>query len=125
MKNHADAGLFLLRVSISLLMLIHGWAKLEKLLAGGEIKFFDFIGLGPTISLILTVIGEFIAPLPVIIGFKTRWAALVVAFTMAVAAFYVHAGDPLGDREPALMYFICFTAIALLGPGKWALDKKG
>ena len=30
--------------------------------------------------------------------------------------------DPLGDKELALLYLICFAAVALLGPGKWSLD---
>jgi putative oxidoreductase len=124
MKNPQDLGLFILRASISLLMITHGWGKLEKLMAGGEIEFFDFMGLGPRVTLILTVIGEFVAPLFLIAGFKARWAAGIAAFTMGVAAFHVHAGDPLGDREASLMYFFCFTVSALLGPGKWSVDRR-
>ena len=124
MKNYTDAGLFLLRLSISLLMLTHGWAKLEKLMAGGEIEFFNFLSLGPRVTLILTVIGEFVAPIFLIAGFKARWAAGLAAFTMGVAAFHVHAGDPLGEREASLMYFFCFIVSALLGPGKWSVDRR-
>lgn len=119
-----DAGQLILRVGISALMMTHGWPKLQKLMAGGEIEFFDFMWLGPTISLFLAVVGEFFAPILIIIGYQTRWAALVAAFTMGVAAFYVHSGDPLGDREAALMYFIGFLAIALLGTGAWSVDAK-
>ncbi len=119
-----DAGQLLLRVGVSALMMTHGWPKMQKLMAGGEIEFFDFMWLGPTNSLFLAVVGEFFAPLLIIIGYKTRWSALVSAFTMGVAAFYVHAGDPLGDREAALMYFIGFLAIALMGAGAWSVDAK-
>lgn len=124
MKNTHDIGQFLLRVGVSALMMTHGWPKLQKLMAGGEIEFFDFMWLGPTISLFLAVVGEFFAPLLIIIGYKTRWAALVSAFTMGVAAFYVHSGDPLGDKEAALMYFIGFLAIALIDQSKWSIDRK-
>lgn len=124
MKNTHDIGQFLLRVGVSALMMTHGWPKLQKLMAGGEIEFFDFMWLGPTISLFLAVVGEFFAPLLIIIGYKTRWAALVSAFTMGVAAFYVHSGDPLGDKEAALMYFISFLAIALIDQSKWSIDRK-
>ena len=119
-----DAGQLILRVGMSALMMTHGWPKMQKLMAGGEIEFFDFMWLGPTISLFLAVVGEFFAPLLIIAGYKTRWAALASAFTMGVAAFYVHAGDPLGDREAALMYFIGFLAITLLGAGAWSVDAK-
>ncbi|MFN4908626.1 MAG: DoxX family protein [Bacteroidota bacterium] len=119
-----DAGQLILRVGISALMMTHGWPKLQKLMAGGEIEFFDFMWMGPTVSLFLAVVGEFFAPLLIIFGYRTRWAALVSAFTMGVAAFYVHLGDPLGDREAALMYFIGFLAITLLGAGAWSVDAK-
>ncbi|MFM8433105.1 MAG: DoxX family protein, partial [Bacteroidota bacterium] len=102
MKNLQDVGLLLLRVCVSLFMMTHGWGKIEKLMAGGEMEFFDFLGMGPTITLVLTIMGEFIAPLFILIGFKTRWAATVAAFTMGVAAFHVHSGDPFGDREASM-----------------------
>ena len=119
-----DAGLLLLRVGMSALMMTHGWPKFQKLMAGGEIQFMDFMWMGPTISLALAVVAELVAPFLIILGFQTRLSALMTAFTMAVAAFYVHGGDPLGDKEPALMYFFCFTAIALLGAGAWSVDAK-
>ncbi|MBU3741378.1 MAG: DoxX family protein, partial [Candidatus Kapabacteria bacterium] len=98
MMNLTDLGAPLLRVATSLLMMTHGWPKFEKLMAGGEIKFMDFMWMGPTISLALAVVGELVAPLLIIIGFQTRIAALLTAFTMGVAAFYVHADDPFGDK---------------------------
>lgn len=124
MNKLNDAGALLLRAGVSLLMMTHGWPKLQQLMAGGEIEFLDFLGLGTTISLFLAVVGEFVAPILIIAGFQTRWAALIAAFTMGVAAFYVHAGDPLGDREAALMYFIGFLSIALLTPGSWSVDAR-
>ena len=117
-----DLGLLLLRVSFAGAMLTHGWPKLQKLIAGGEIEFFDFLGLGNAATLVLTVLGEFVIPVILIVGFKTRIAALPAAFTMAVAFFYVHAADPFGDKEMAFLYFIAFTAIALLGGGKFSVD---
>ncbi len=69
------------------------------------------------------VYNESIAGL-VIIGFKTRLAAIPVIITMAVAAFIVHAADPLGTKEMAILYLIAFTVIALLGAGKYSVDRK-
>jgi uncharacterized membrane protein YphA (DoxX/SURF4 family) len=34
----------------------------------------------------------------------------------------VHGGDPLGDKELALLYLVCFAAVGALGAGKWSLD---
>lgn len=124
MKDTTDAGLLLLRAGVSLLMTTHGYAKLEKLLAGGEIEFFNFMGMGPEISLVLTVIGELLAPAMITLGLFTRIAAIPAAFTMAVAAFWIHREDGLADQEHSLLYFICFTAVLLLGPGKYSIDSR-
>ncbi|NND62543.1 MAG: DoxX family protein, partial [Flavobacteriaceae bacterium] len=112
-----------LRVGVSGLMLFHGIPKLMQLLQG-DFDFPDPIGLGSAISLILTVLGEAVAPILIIIGLKTRLAAIVAAITMGVAAFVVHGGDPLKDKELALLYLVGFIAIALIGAGKFSIDRK-
>ena len=125
MKNKmiTDIGLALLRIVPSALMLSHGIPKFQKLIAG-NLEFADPLGLGAAPSLFLAVIGEVICPILVIIGLKTRFAAVPTAITMAVAAFIVHAADPLGKKELALLYLVIFVAIILLGPGKYSVDKK-
>ena len=116
-----DLGLLVLRAGPSGLMMTHGWPKMNRLLDqwGSEegVKFFDFMGLGPEVSLILTVLAELVAPALMVVGWKTRWAALPAAFTMGVAAFVVHGGDPFGDKELALLHLVCFAAVAALGGG--------
>ena len=120
-------GLFLLRAGTSFLMIPHGWAKYERLTqaleAGEPVKFMDFMGLGTTVSLALTIFGELIAPALILVGFKTRWTAAPAAFTMLVAAFVAHGADPLAEKEHALLYAIAFLAVLLLGPGRWSLDS--
>ena len=95
MKTYQDHGLALLRISFSALMMVPGWGKLMKLTAGGEIKFFSFMGLSPEISLFLTIIGELIAPALILIGFQTRLSAIPAFFTMAIASLVVHASISL------------------------------
>lgn len=123
MKNNNDIALLILRAGVSILMMTHGYPKCEKLFAGGEIEFYDFMGLGPKISLMLTVVGELLAPILLVFGFFTRWAAIPAVITMAVAALMVHAGDPFGDKEHSLLYLCCFLTILIAGPGKYSLDK--
>lgn len=122
MNTPYHLGLALLRVGTSALMLTHGYGKFMKLFSGEEIQFMNFLGLGPTISLGLTALGEFIIPIIIIVGFKTRLRAIFPAITMFVAAFVAHAGDPLSQKEMSLLYLIMFTSIALLGGGKFSLD---
>ena len=117
-----DVGLAILRIGASAMMLVHGYGKLQKLINGES--FADPFGIGATPSLFLAVIGEFICPILIIIGLKTRLASIPVAITMAVAAFMVHGSDPYQKKELALVYLLLFTVIALVGPGKFSIDKK-
>lgn len=118
-----DLGLFVLRVGLSLMMLTHGWGKFNRLFAE-EIKFGDPIGLGSTLSLYLIVLAEFIAPILIILGFKTRWMAFFPAFAMGVAAFVAHGDDPFARKEKALLYLCGYLAVLLCGPGRYALDAR-
>ena len=122
-NTNKDLGLLILRVGASALMLTHGYGKFLKLFSDPT-DFGDPIGLGPIISLILAVLGEFIAPLFIIVGYKTKLAAIPSLITMLVAAFIVHASDPIGTKEKALFYAVCFLAIAFTGAGKYSIDKK-
>jgi len=118
-----DIGLALLRIVPSALLLTHGIPKFQKLITG-DFEFADPIGIGATPSLFIAVLGEFLCPILIILGFKTRWAAILPALVMAVAAFVVHAADPIDVKEKALLFLGSFIAIYLLGPGKFSLDKR-
>lgn len=116
-------GLAILRIGASAVMLTHGFPKFQKLLSG-NMEFGDPLGLGSAPTLFLAIIAEFICPILIIIGYKTRWAALPPAITMAVATFIVHSSDPFKTKEKALLLLILFVGIIFLGPGKYSIDKK-
>ena len=119
-------GLYLtfLRVTVSCLMLTHGWPKMLKLISGEQIEFGDPIGIGPAASLILTVFSEVICSLLIIIGFKTRLAVIPLIITMLVAVFVVHINDSIHDKEAGILYLLIYGVIYFFGPGKYAVDKK-
>ncbi|SFU53920.1 putative oxidoreductase [Pustulibacterium marinum] len=124
MKSLLDVGLLFFRVAISVLMMVHGFGKLQMLLGGKGADFMPVFGLPATLSLILAIIGEFVAPILIIIGFKTRLAAIPAAITMAVAVFIAHGGQPLAEKELAVVYLVAFVALAFTGAGKLSVDKK-
>ncbi len=119
----ANIGLALLRIAPSVMLMAHGIPKLQRLLAGNS-EFGDPLGIGSTPTLFLAVLGEVLCPILIIIGFKTRWAAVLPAAIMVVAGLIVHASDPFGVKEKALLFLAFFVCIILLGPGKFSLDKK-
>lgn len=121
-QNFNHFALPLLRIGASALMMIHGFSKLETLMTEENVEFYNFMGIGDEASLILAIIGELLAPLLLVIGLKTRLAALVASLTMAVAAFGAHAGDSLEDREHSLLYLIVFLVLFIAGGGRWSAD---
>lgn len=125
MKNSLlkDIGLAILRILPALMLITHGLPKFQKLI-NGNFEFGDPISIGAAPSLFLAVLGEFICPILLIIGFKTRWVAIPSAITMLVVVLIVHAEDPFGKKEKALLYLVFFIAIILLGPGKFSVDRK-
>jgi putative oxidoreductase len=131
-------GLLILRLGVGGYMLTHGLGKLDMVLAGSWDKFGDPIGLGNTLSLLLTTFAEFLCSLLVILGLWTRLAAIPVVIAMAVAAFVVHGADPwtmeeaarrfaageaksMASRQPALLFLIPFLALAFAGGGRFTI----
>jgi len=117
-----SAALLLLRVGIALMIMTHGWAKIQGFETFSQ-GFPDPIGLGSQLSLILAIGAEFFAAIFVIAGLLTRLSIIPMAFTMIIAAFVTHAADPFQVREMALLYLLVFVALFLLGPGKYSLDN--
>ena len=136
-----DWGSLFLRVSFCLTMMTgHGYGKLMQLFGEGPIQFADPFGLGPTVSLALAVGGEFLCPLLVILGFKTRIVIIPSIITMLTAAFIAHANAPFfsgvvmnalpehpylmtPSKELACLYLFGFIAIFFIGSARFSLDK--
>jgi len=121
-EEYLDILVLVLRVSIAAFMITHGWPKLSKLLAGGEIQFGDPIGLGMTLSLILTVFAEFVCSVLIGIGLGTRLASIPLIFTMLVAAFISHGPDPFKRKETALLYLLIYLTLFVIGSRKYSID---
>ncbi|MBE4949126.1 DoxX family protein [Chryseobacterium culicis] len=117
-----DIILLVVRVFVGFAMLSHGFPKLQMLLAGGKIEFFDFMGLGPQISLILTVFAEFVCSILLILGLFTRVSLGFLIFTMIIAGFVVHVADPFEKREMALVYLSVYLLLMVIGAGKISVD---
>lgn len=122
MENLSLSSL-ILRVSISAMMLTHGFGKFMRLVSG-ETKFPDPLGFGELPSLVLAVFAEFVCSILLIIGYKSRFAAIPPAIVMMVAVFIIHWEDPWRRKEFALLYLVGYITIFMIGSGKYSLDWK-
>lgn len=114
--------LFINRVGVSAFMLTHGYPKLLMLLDGRAESFPDPLGVGSLTSIILAILTEVVASVFLILGLFSRFSAIALFITMAVAVFVVHAGDPFGTLEKALLYLFIYLNIIVFGPGKFSID---
>lgn len=118
-----DIAMLVIRLFIGLSMLTHGYPKLQKLMSNVEIDFMDFLGLGPIITIVLVVFAEVICSVLIILGLMTRLSSIILIFTMLIAAFVRHGGEPFSGKELALMYLVFYIILLIIGPGKFSLDR--
>lgn len=129
----ADLGLFVARAFAGIAMALgHGWGKLvHEGSIGPSQGFVQAIeGMGFPMPLVFAWaagLSELVGGALMAIGLLTRPAALAVAGTMAVAAFKVHANDPLWGAPPSKEFALLFLSIAVMvflaGPGRISFDR--
>lgn len=124
-----STGKLILRVTLGVLILLHGISKLT-----GGIDWLDGAlaneGL-PGFFKYGVYIGEVLAPLAVIAGFYSRIGAWLIAVNMLFAFGLVHGAELFKlDENGALaletqyMFFFTAIALALIGPGRYAVNQK-
>jgi putative oxidoreductase len=123
-----DIGRFILRLSIGGLMLFHG---IDKILHGTEqvSRILSSVGL-PAFFSFGVFLGEVLAPVMLILGYKVRAAGFFVALDMFMAILLVHASD-IADVSPTggwmielnVLYLLGAISIIFLGSGRIAISK--
>jgi putative oxidoreductase len=115
-------GLLVLRVGVGLaLAFAHGLGKLPP--SPGFVEATAGLGFPlPGLFAWAAALAEFAGGLLLAVGFLTRPAAFVVAFTLAVAFFGQHGGDPFAEREMAFLYLIAGLGFMVTGAGRYSVD---
>lgn len=131
----ASLGILFLRIGTGLLMLLgHGIGKIQGFADKKDgfpvPDFFPLKLMSNPVSLMATIGAEVGCSALLILGLATRPAAFILAFTMVVAAFNIHASGPWfmaggpGSKEPALLFLIPAIAILLTGAGQYSADAS-
>lgn len=124
-----DSAKLLLRLALGLLILLHGIAKIQ-----GGIGFISGMVTGaglPAWVAYGVYVGEVVAPLMVIVGWFSSIGAVIIAVNMLFAIGLVHQAQlftlgPQGGWALELqgMYLATAIAVALLGPGRYSVNRR-
>jgi len=128
-KTVNDIAKLILRVSVGIMMLFHGFDKVINGISG--VKYLNTQAGLPEFFAYGVYIGEIVMPILIILGIYARSAALILAFNMLVAIFLAHGNSlfELGKHgapsfELPFLYFIISIVIFLIGSGKYAVNTK-
>ncbi len=124
-----DTGKLVLRLTLGILILLHGIAKLGHGI--GPIQGM-VTGMGmPAFFAYGVLAGEVLGPLLLIAGFYARIGAALIAVNMLFAFALAHTAQLASLNEQGgwaleLQGMFLFTAIALmlLGPGRFGINQR-
>ena len=120
------------RLLLALLFLPAGLSKISGF--AGTVGYIASKGMPmPTAAAVIAIIIEVVAPLALIAGFGTRWAALVLAGFTVVATFVFHNFWAMPADQAMMQQLMFFKNIAVVGglltlaahgAGAWSVDAK-
>lgn len=124
-----DLGKLVLRLTLGILVLLHGLAKISGGVAGIE-GMVQGVGLPPFFAWGV-YLGEVLGPLLLIVGFYARAGAGLIALNMVFAILLAHRGE-LGSLtaqggwalELQGMYLFSAIAVVLMGPGRISVNNR-
>lgn len=121
-SRNIDFALLIGRIGVSLMMFTHGFPKIGRV-SQDPVKFMDFMGLGPEISLTLAILAEVGCSILVILGLGTRYAVIPLIVTMLTAVFIAHGSDPFSTQEKGFLYVLMYVVLLIAGSGRFSLDQ--
>lgn len=120
-------GHTILRVTLGLLFALSGYRKLMN--PEGVVTMLTGIGFpAATFFAWLLLLSELIFGLAVLVGFKvkyTAWPLVLVLLVAEVAIVIPKQGILSTSSLFHIISMVAMATVALVGPGNWAVDKKG
>ena len=131
-SNFQNPLAFVGRLLLALLFLPAGLSKITGF--AGTVGYIASKGMPiPTVAAVVAIIIEVVAPLALLAGFGTRWAALVLAGFTVVATFIFHNFWAMPAEQAMMQQLMFFKNIAVVGgllilaahgAGAWSVDAK-
>ncbi len=121
---HSGWGLTLVRLSMGLIFMAHGYQKFMMGMAGVA-SYFAKVGI-PMPELMAPVIAtvELVGGILLILGLATRWVGLVLALEMIVTGFWVQTRmNGWNASELDRILLAAGLLLFLAGPGRAAVDE--
>lgn len=115
-----SAGLLLIRIAVAAVFIYHGWSKFAAM--DNTIIFFSSIGLAPFFAYLVAGI-ELLGGVLMLLGAYTCVAGLALAVIMIFSIFLVKIKMGFVPAEPDILLFASTLAVALIGPGRYSLQK--
>ena len=129
LKNPLD---LLGRVLIALLFLPAGIQKITGF--AGTVGYAAGAGMPmPQVAVAIGLVIEIVGGLAILLGWQTRWAALILGFFTLVASFFFHAYWAAPADQAFVVQLLFFKNIAVVGgllalaangAGGWSLDAR-
>lgn len=114
------------RVVVGSVFLAHGLQKVFIYGFHGVAGAFASMGVPvPAVTSVIVALVELLGGAALILGFLTRWAAILNGFDMFVAVLLVHLKNgffnPMGVEFPLTLLVACIV-LAIHGPGAASVD---
>ena len=120
------------RILMAYLFIPAGFGKLMGF--AGTVGYISSVGMPmPAVAAVIAIIVELGCGIALLVGYKTRLAAIVLAVFTLVASFFFHAywAAPEAMKMVATLLFNKniavvggLLALAAFGPGRLSIDKK-
>ena len=112
----------LARAMLAYIFLTDGWYQVTHYAEVGD--YMRENGVAPAL-LPLVILAQLGGGILVLVGLKTRWAAIALMGYCLLAALFFHMGadiDSVNNLEKNIAIAGGFLALATYGPGSWSLD---
>ena len=121
MNKYQEWAPIILRVVVGFFFMMHGISKIWGGFEGFSGMITGMLGL-PLFFAYIVAGAEFIGGIMLIIGFLTRYWAIVLSIIMLVATFAVKISGGIMKAELDLTFLAILVVLFFMGGGKWSVD---